>query len=167
LPHFPGLFEKYKGNKNTFIETGTHVGQGVLRALYAGFKHIYSCELEQGLIERALVNIQRDPKSATVDIVIYNIASSELLKQQQVSNCVLWLDAHWSGDGTAGLDRADPLEEELRILKAKNISNSIILMDDARGRHDLIIGWVKELWNKELTWEADSFDSRDIAVLEL
>ena len=49
-------------------------------------------------------------------------------------NCLVWLDAHFSGGITAGEFNPCPLINELsQILPLRNASNSIILIDDSRG----------------------------------
>ena len=41
------LFEKYKFNHNIFFETGTHHGDGVLKALKLNFNKVLSVEIDQ------------------------------------------------------------------------------------------------------------------------
>jgi hypothetical protein len=46
MPIINNLFEKYK-NTEVFVESGSHVGEGIQRALDAGFTNIISVELAQ------------------------------------------------------------------------------------------------------------------------
>lgn len=46
---------------------------------------------------------------------------------------VFWLDAHYSGDGTAKLDKQTPIVAELEAIAAHNQPGDCIVIDDARG----------------------------------
>ena len=49
-------------------------------------------------------------------------------------NCMVWLDAHYSGGNTAGEHNRCPLMSELKqILPSRTASNTVVLIDDARG----------------------------------
>lgn len=112
-----------------FIETGTHVGDGVQAALDAGFEHIHTVDLEG-----PANSIVRE-RFQDIDNVYCSIWDSRdflagLLKQCDIS-CVFWLDAH-ATDGGGGSYSDCPLLGELSEIAKHSIKTHTILIDDIR-----------------------------------
>lgn len=133
------LFKKYKNDINIFIETGTFTGDGIKRALDAGFNKIYSCDINKDVIARAKtafsnhnVKLLDQPS---------NIALKSFLDEIN-ERCVIFLDGHSMpydeneqnrgfGEDTVlkGLPPC-PLLQEIDIISNHHIKNHIILIDD-------------------------------------
>ena len=114
---------------NVFVETGTYEGD-MVQAMLKTFDRLYSVEAHPGLYQQCH---ERFCEQDSVHIV--NQDSATFLTQSIDAflddRCVFWLDAHYSGQGTAEGDA--PILEELRvILDSACFQNSVILIDDAR-----------------------------------
>jgi len=113
---------------NTFVETGTYRGT---TAEWASnhFDRVYSIEQSDGLYLAA-----KNVLGHVRNVELIHSSSPEGLKSVKETShkaCVYWLDAHWSGAGTAGSDNQCPLLEELQALTPCDQS-SVLLIDDAR-----------------------------------
>ena len=111
------------------VETGTFRGDTV-RALRSGFRTIYSIELDNGLYQMAVQRCrnQRNARLLRGD-------SAVLMPQvlQELSEPTLfWLDAHWSGAGTATSDVETPILAELNAILDGAPAGSVVLIDDHR-----------------------------------
>lgn len=83
----------------------------------------------------ALKATQRFRKTAGVKVVRGTSveAMTDLLPLES-QPCLFWLDAHFSGGNTSGVELPCPLLDELRIIcSGRSSANTIILIDDARG----------------------------------
>lgn len=111
-----------------FIETGTFRG-AMVQAVQHAFKHVYSIELDHGLYADAhqrFANLEH--------VQILHGFSSFYLRQicPTINKPILfWLDAHYSGEGTARGLEDTPIFEELDIISRRN-QRDVILIDDAR-----------------------------------
>ena len=111
------------------IETGTNSGNTVVACLRS-FDTIYSIELFDPLYEKATKRFAHSPKVK----LSHGDSAIELprilndLKQP----ALFWLDAHYSGEGTAQADIDTPVVQELNIILEHPIKNHVILVDDAR-----------------------------------
>jgi hypothetical protein len=117
-----------KKNLQNFVETGTFMGD-MLEELKNNFKYLYSIELFTPLYKRA-VKIFKNNKN----IKILNGDSGILIKNVIRSldkPTLFWLDAHYSGSGTAKSNLDTPIEKELEIISQFNKSH-VIVIDDAR-----------------------------------
>jgi hypothetical protein len=114
---------------NTFIETGTFMGEMIDAVLHT-FSRIISVEVDQSLAERAQkkfsadshVTIIRGDSSNVLPAIVADIKES----------CLFWLDAHYSGGVTGKSNIETPIIEELNILFNHYAFNHVILIDDAR-----------------------------------
>ncbi len=116
-------------NANVFVETGTYEGD-MVQAMLKTFDRLYSVEAHPGLYQQCH---ERFREQDSVHIVNQDSATflTESIDSFQDDRCVFWLDAHYSGQGTA--EGFAPILEELRvILDSACFRNSIILIDDAR-----------------------------------
>jgi hypothetical protein len=113
----------------TLVETGTFRGDTV-RALRSNFRTIYSIELDEDLYQKAIQRCrnQRNARLLRGD-------SAVLMPQVlgELSDPTLfWLDAHWSGSGTATSDLETPIVAELAAILAGAPAGSVVLIDDHR-----------------------------------
>ncbi|MCL2179940.1 MAG: hypothetical protein FWB83_02335 [Treponema sp.] len=131
IPYFPKdmvikLAEISKAD--TFIETGTHYG-GTSKWASTQFKKVHTIELSEFIFNKT-----KDELLSYGNISPYLGDSSNLLSEilkNIDSNLVFWLDGHYAGGGTAGIDNPCPLLKEIEIIiKRKN--EDIIVIDDAR-----------------------------------
>jgi|TARA_B100000131_G_scaffold280219_1_gene285913 hypothetical protein len=104
-----------------FIETGTHIGNGVQYAIDAGFENVFSCEFMKSRYNECMERFKDDDNvslwlGTSVDCI------PEMLKQVDQKAC-FWLDAHAEGGGV-------PTFEELDIIKSHPIKDHTILIDD-------------------------------------
>jgi len=112
-----------------FVETGTFEG-GTAIAVAPYFERVLTIELAPALFQAATLRLAGMP---SVEVahgasprVLHNRA--EHLRTQSV---LYWLDAHWSGGVTAGLEHECPVLDELEALSELN-GQSAVLIDDAR-----------------------------------
>lgn len=117
-----------KKNLSVFVETGTFMGD-MLDELKNYFKEMYSIELFTPLYLRAKkifknsgnINILNGDSGILIRKVVKNLNQSTLF----------WLDAHYSGNGTAKSNLDTPIEKELQII-SKLKKPHVIVIDDAR-----------------------------------
>lgn len=132
-----GMLKHFRLPTGVFVETGTHMGDGVQAALGAGFDSIHSCDISpfcygyctrrfEGCRDRVHLYLQ-DSRSFLRKIL-----------RHISSPTVFWLDAHWCA-GDAGSAEDVPLMEELLVLAHHHIRDHVILIDDVRlmGTKDL------------------------------
>jgi hypothetical protein len=109
-----------------FVETGTFMGDGILKAVWVGFEQIYSIERSDYYYERAIESFKDFPNVC----IIHGDSGIELEKLLKEINepVTFWLDAHFSEQGTYEGD--SPLFCELRTIFNHHIKNHVILVDD-------------------------------------
>ena len=121
-------FEYARKWSDTFVETGTHVGGGVLGAVMAGFKRIFTCDLHPELIEEAKRNM-----GVQFGRVNYFVGQSWVLLPRMLKmadcKCAILLDAHAMSDTAPQTDEFFPLRAELEAL-AIEPRKHLILIDD-------------------------------------
>lgn len=112
-----------------FIETGTYFGD-MDYAVKDQFNAIVSIELSQALWRRAVSRFRAYPH-----IQIRLGSSGEILPdvlKDISSNCLFWLDGHYSGGITAKGSTETPVVKEVMTILGHKIKNHVILIDDAR-----------------------------------
>ena len=126
--HHKGLFEKYRQNRNVFVETGTYYGLGVQLAINAGFSSVSSVELSPALYGNAVRMYNNHPQ-----VKLYHGTSEsrlwEMIKDVN-EEIVFWLDAH-RADGIMGPE-VSPIIKELTIIRRHPIKTHVIMIDDVR-----------------------------------
>jgi hypothetical protein len=126
MPIKENIFKKYKNDY--FIETGSHVGEGIKKAIEAGFTNIISIELSE-----YYYNICKRMFQGRTDITLY-LGDSEDVLGKIISNInvpiTFWLDGHNSGGNTAWGKHESPLMQELEIIKNHHIKTHTIIIDD-------------------------------------
>lgn len=120
----------------TFIETGTYFGD-MDYAVKDMFQSIVSIELSEDLWRRAVNRFRAYPH-----IQMLQGDSGQVLPQvlsRISSNCLFWLDGHYSGGITAKGNFDTPIAKELKTIFDHKVKDHVILIDDARdfnGTHD-------------------------------
>jgi hypothetical protein len=121
----------------TFIETGTHRGDGVQCAIDAGFEAIHSVDIAPfcyGWASHRFADVR-------TQVHLYLGDSRAFLRrmiQGLNSQAVFWLDSHYCGGDGEMQGRDDefnvpaPLRDELKIIAAHRIKRHIVLVDDMR-----------------------------------
>lgn len=127
LPENDFLNDYYK---HVFIETGSHHGDAIAKAIEFKFKVVYSTEINP--IDYGWCMHRFWEHRANVHL--YNQDSREFLTwllPMVTTACTFWLDAHWCN--TEGGNKEDvPLLEELKLIKAHELNTHNILIDDVR-----------------------------------
>ncbi|MEK7568570.1 MAG: hypothetical protein AAB497_00455 [Patescibacteria group bacterium] len=156
------------GKKNklkTFIETGT-AGGLMINAVKNIFSKIVSIELDNFLFENAKNNFA-NYKNVTL---IHGDSGEKLIEILPTISepALFWLDAHYSGEGTAKGEVETPVIKELLTIFSRKNAKDIILIDDARcfdGTHDYPT--VKQIQDLVANYSYLSFKiERDIMVIE-
>jgi hypothetical protein len=114
---------------SVLVETGTYLGD-MITATYGEFAEIYSIELSAELHHRACILFAKCP---TVHLMHGD--SALILRQvlEQITRpCLFWLDAHYSGSGTARGIQETPVLLELQCILSHPVTGHVILIDDAR-----------------------------------
>jgi hypothetical protein len=112
----------------TFIETGTYLGVTTKRCAPL-FKKVYTIELDNDLAEKSRLFLapQKNVQVIQGDALE---ALPEILAREEVQECLIFLDGHFSGGVTACGSMPEPAIEELQIIeKFKEKINSIIIDD--------------------------------------
>jgi hypothetical protein len=112
---------------SAFIETGTYLGKTSSWAA-DHFEHVWTVEAYRPLYEQAVEKF----KGQNINVIFGN--SGEALRgivQKLSGPSLFWLDAHYSGGGTAGESYECPLLEEIAAIDASTHEH-FVLIDDAR-----------------------------------
>lgn len=119
---------------DTFIETGTAVGDGVRRAQDAGFTTVHSIEADESLHTIAASRVQANLHLG----LSYDILPTIIPDKR----CVFFLDAHPAGPGTHGHDELmtgdynhhqdSIITRELGVI-LRDRNDHVIIIDDMQG----------------------------------
>ena len=120
------IFHSYNYN-NTFIETGSYYGDGIKKALDAGFENIISIEITPKYYELCKKKFKDYPN---VEIILGDTVDvlPEILKNTTEA-CTIWLDAHYTEPSTNFGEKWCPLMEELENLKDSLVPHTILIND--------------------------------------
>ncbi len=122
----PQGFGEYTHNR-IFIETGTFSGDGIQKALNAGFKEVYSIEIEPVNFE---ICINRFKNHDNVNIFLGDSSRDlEHILQGIEEPATFWLDGHFCPPRTDGGLNC-PLIAELAQIRQHPIKTHTILIDD-------------------------------------
>ena len=112
----------------TFVETGTNMGATAAWAA-SQFDRVVTIEAYAPLFDDA-----RDRLAAYPNVETLLGTSAEHLPaivKSLTGPSIFWLDAHWSGEGTAGADNECPVLDEIDCIDT-GAHEHILLIDDAR-----------------------------------
>lgn len=133
LPYPPVLkwrvLRSYAFGIRVFVETGTFHGRTV-DALHRKLTVVHTIELDEVLYRNAAERFAPNPR-----ITVWHGNSRDVLpKILEGLNepALFWLDAHFSGEGTACAGLHSPIMEELGQIFGHRVNDHIILIDDAR-----------------------------------
>ena len=112
---------------SNFVETGTHLGSTALWAA-RNFKNCWTIEANDTLFARTSLKLSAKGIQAIHGNSIHSLQS--MIHSLQAP-ALFWLDAHYSGDGTAGVENECPVIEEIKIIDSSTHQH-FILIDDAR-----------------------------------
>jgi len=140
MPSPPPHIIKYKNilhfrkkfHTSVFIESGTFLGEMDYK-VRNHFKEIYSIELDDNLFRNAKerfstynhINIIQGDSGQVLPIILEKINT----------NCLFWLDGHYSEGITAKGEKVTPIEKELEAISKhmfKRKLSHLIMIDDAR-----------------------------------
>jgi hypothetical protein len=151
-PH-KNYFKEYKGNKNIFVETGSYKGDGIVLAMQAGYKRIYSMDIDGANVAHCQERFEIIPddkkpaKNGHINITCADSATGLLKIMKYVNEpAMIWLDAHSQlFDDEPPSENPFPLMLELEQLKKHPIKTHTILIDDVLIlTHSDVTGWNKE-----------------------
>lgn len=129
MPIKNNVFETYKTTEH-FFESGTHVGDGVQRALDAGYTNIISVELAPHYHQSCVNRFKNN------NFVHLYLGDTEDIMGELISHInepiTFWLDGHNSGYDTAWGYHESPLMQELEIIKKHPIKTHTLIIDDLR-----------------------------------
>jgi hypothetical protein len=145
------ILKKYYNN--VFIETGTWMGDGVIRAINTGFKTIHSIEILLSTHQRCVKRFKENS-----NVYLHHGDSLDVLPKilENINEPVtFWLDGHFSGEEweTGKGKLPNPLLKELDIINLHPIKTHTILIDDMRC-------WTKD--NEVFFSDETPFDVLDI-----
>ena len=132
IPHsiFPAI-ERVLGPSFVAVETGTYKGK-TTKILAHFADSVTTIEADSGYYQRSKQILQQF-NNITILHGDSGLVIESAMPSSQI-NCMLWLDAHYSGGNTAGILNHCPLINELdHILSTRSASNTVILVDDSRG----------------------------------
>ncbi len=122
------VFAKYPNAY--FIETGSYQGDGIQRAIEAGFSCIYSIEISKSLYQHCKHRFASNPG------VHLKLGDSAKMLDKVLSEidapATFWLDGHYSSGITARGDSNTPILKELEAIAKHSIKTHTILIDDIR-----------------------------------
>ena len=110
-----------------FVETGTHTGN-TPRALRNDFEHIYTIELDEAWFLRSQSRLKRYSNITCLHGDSQQILRSVIPRIDLPA--IFWLDAHYSGEGTAlGAVKA-PILQEIELIGSSDVREHIVIVDD-------------------------------------
>lgn len=113
-----------------FVETGSYYGEGIQRAIDAGFSCIYSIELAEPLYQYCKKRFASNPN---VHLVLGDSAYVLSMVLEKIdAPATFWLDGHYSWGETARGETNSPILKELEAIANHPIKNHTILIDDIR-----------------------------------
>jgi len=142
------LFEKYK-NK-CFVETGSYKGDGIQKAIDAGFDKIISIEITPKYYKLCKEKFQNN-----ISVEVIEGDSVQLLKSiiSKIDEPItFWLDGHYVDETTKFGDKLCPILDEIDIIKDHVVKyGDTVLINDLR------------CWNKaNFFYRHYKFDVNDI-----
>jgi len=124
------LFKLYKKSYKTFVETGSYVGDGIQKAVAAGYENIISIELSEPHYNNCK---KRFDGVDSVGLVQGDSADILLPTINEINEpIVFWLDGHYSCGKTAKGKYWSPILQELDAISKHPINTHTIMIDDMR-----------------------------------
>ena len=136
------VINKYASRAEVFVETGTYLGDTVAMAHVAGFKRIFTMEIDDKLANSAWWRFKDFPH-ITCCRGDSGLHMPKLLHHVGDNEAVFWLDGHWSQGITGKGEVEVPLMRELEAIKQHSITTHTIMIDDIRllGDKEEVVDW--------------------------
>ncbi len=118
--------------KRVFVETGTHLGNGLQCALTAGHVKCYTIEIHEYLYRDACQRFAKQILEGTVECFWGDSATvlPDIVSRLE-EPAVFWIDAHISGNyGDQLAEKNCPIYEELEAIDAGAIRTHTLIIDD-------------------------------------
>lgn len=121
-----------------FVETGTLAGDTVFameplfdRLYTIEIKEEYYCSTQQRYLEAIAASVE--PRKTKIQFLLGDSSSvlPDILPQLD-TNCIFFLDGHWSAGDTGKGDKDCPLMEEFAAIRDHCAHEAIIIVDDCR-----------------------------------
>jgi hypothetical protein len=126
----------------TFVESGTSSGDTCARMLTEGATRVYTTEAWEQAYAAAVRRFENDDR---IDVLFGD--SADLLPgilDKLDGPALFWLDAHYSGDGTAKLEKQTPIVEELEAIAAAPFEHYIVIMThEASAYGTITLQWTR------------------------
>ena len=140
LNNLSTLLEETTFSPDTFIESGSYLGDSIEWALQNGFDNIYSVDIDDTFTKHCNERFNKENKrvnlyhNSSVDF----FARNEIIDVMKNQNCLFFLDGHihsHKGRDTYTEEGQEfPILKELNIIKKHaNSRTSIIIVDDIDG----------------------------------
>jgi hypothetical protein len=135
--------KRYLKYSDTLIETGTALGDGIQKALDAGYK-VKSIELDPKLFTHSVNRFKNNPQVQIFEGKSYDVLP-QILEDKPL---VFFLDAHPAGPNTAGheqlmkegtgseFDQDVIIRNELKVILGHRMDH-VIIIDDCQGENEL------------------------------
>lgn len=114
---------------STFVETGT-AGGGTVIALRNHFKKLYTIELDPTLYLQGRAKTRKYKNIVCLEGDSGTVLKDLLKKLNEPA--LFWLDAHYSGPGTARAAIDTPVVQEIQQIFSHHIKKHVIVIDDMR-----------------------------------
>lgn len=150
-----------------FVESGTSHGDGVA-AMLPYVDEVHTIEAWDEACQFSINRFKGDGR-----VHIYFGDSAEILPgildEIDPEPALFWLDAHYSGDGTALLDKETPIVAELEAIAKVSHLDHCIIVDDARGfgvwNDYPTIDWMKDFCGEHFPHHKFSLEGDEIFIL--
>jgi hypothetical protein len=127
-------FNQNIGSFNTFIETGTFLGETTI-SLEEFFEKVHTIELSEkyfNMFDERKKNLEKFKITNHLGDTV-RVLPSILNNLNESDSSIFWLDGHWSSGDTAKGEKDCPLKEECEIIDSLYKSTiAVILIDDYR-----------------------------------
>lgn len=139
-------YKEFMQYSDTLVESGNAAGDGIQRAIDAGFKNIYGIEASQQYYDLCLNKFVKQIQKS--DVLLFHGKSVDRLPdilQLLEKPCVFYLDAHVSGETSFGYDDWIKNGEESEGAQDKTIKAELALILAHSQKHVIIIDDVNGL----------------------
>lgn len=128
IPQSLALVLRDRFGLTEFVETGTNMGETTAWAA-EHFGRVFTSELATELHAKAKSRFADKPQ---VEVLLGESPAHIREIAPRLSRPLFWLDAHWSGGDTAGVESECPLLDEIAAIAEAGLECPILLIDDAR-----------------------------------
>ncbi len=120
------IFSEARKHSEVFVETGTHEGGGVLGALMAGFRKVFTCDIDIEMVRKAKLNCGHHWGRVQYYVGDSAHRLGEMLADAGTGPVVVLLDAHPMNESVLN---HTPLEAELYAIHL-HMHPALVIVDD-------------------------------------